>query len=133
MNFMKKNEVLKVKIEDYTEEGFGVARADGYVLFIPNTVAGEEAEVLVVKAGKRFGYAKVLNLLTRSPHRVESDCPLGHRCGGCAFWHLSYEEELRLKASRCRPRILRSISKTCRRAHRLSASLSEARTDLPTG
>ena len=107
MNFMKKNEVLKVKIEDYTEEGFGVARADGYVLFIPNTVAGEEAEVLVVKAGKRFGYAKVLNLLTRSPYRIESDCPLGHRCGGCAFWHLSYEEELRLKASRVQAQLQR--------------------------
>ena len=48
---MKKNDILKVKIEDYTEEGFGVARADGYVLFIPNTIAGEEAEVLVVKVG----------------------------------------------------------------------------------
>lgn len=107
MKIMKKNDVLKVKIEDYTEEGFGVARADGYVLFIPNTIAGEEAEVLVVKAGKRFGYAKVLQLLTRSPHRVESGCPLGPRCGGCAFWHLSYEEELRLKASRVQAQLQR--------------------------
>ena len=41
---MKKNDILTVTIEDYTEEGFGVARADGFVLFIPNTIAGEEAE-----------------------------------------------------------------------------------------
>ena len=107
MKFMKKNEILKVKIEDYTEEGFGVARADGFVLFIPNTIAGEEAEVLVVKVGKSFGYAKVLKLLKASPDRVESDCPLGNRCGGCAFWHLSYEEELRLKASRVQAQLQR--------------------------
>ena len=107
MNFMKKNDILTVKIEDYTEEGFGVARADGFVLFIPNTIAGEEAEVLVVKVGKSFGYAKVLNLLKASPHRVESGCPLGNRCGGCAFWHLSYEEELRLKASRVQAQLQR--------------------------
>lgn len=107
MKFMKKNDILKVKIEDYTEEGFGVARADGFVLFIPNTIAGEEAEVLVVKVGKSFGYAKVLKLLKASPDRVESDCPLGNRCGGCAFWHLSYEEELRLKASRVQAQLQR--------------------------
>lgn len=104
---MKKNDILTVTIEDYTEEGFGVARADGFVLFIPNTIAGEVAEVLVVKVGKTFGYAKVLKLLTRSPHRVESECPLGNRCGGCAFWHLSYEEELRLKAHRVQAQLQR--------------------------
>lgn len=97
---MKKNERYIVKIEDYTDEGFGVARVDGYVLFVPGTVAGEEAEILVVKAGKNFGYGKLLRLIEASPHRVEPDCLLGTRCGGCAFWHLSYEEELRLKAAR---------------------------------
>ena len=107
MKFMKKNTVLTVKIEDYTEEGFGVAKPEGYVLFIPGTVAGEKAEVLVVKAGKNFGYAKVLKLLEPSPHRVEPQCPLGNRCGGCAFWHISYEEELRLKAAKVQARIQR--------------------------
>lgn len=97
MIFMNKNMKLIVQIEDYTEEGFGIARHEGYVLFIPGTVAGERAEILVVKAGKRFGYGKLLRLLTPSPHRVEPDCALFPRCGGCAFWHLSYEEELRLK------------------------------------
>lgn len=94
---MNKNQKIIVKIEDYTEEGFGLARYEGYVLFIPGVIAGEEAEVLVVKAGKRFGYGKLLRLLAPSPYRVEPACALFPRCGGCAFWHLSYEEELRLK------------------------------------
>lgn len=97
---MKKNEKVTVTIEDYTDEGFGVARHEGYVLFIPNTVAGEEAEVLVVKAGKSFGYGKVLRFLKTAPCRVEPECALARRCGGCAFWHLSYEEEARLKEKR---------------------------------
>ncbi len=104
---MKKNEKHIVKIEDYTDEGFGVARVDGYVLFVPGTVAGEEAEVLVVKVGKTFGYGKLLRVLSPSPHRVESDCALGRRCGGCAFWHLSYEEEVRLKAARVQAQLKR--------------------------
>lgn len=104
---MKKNEKYIVKIEDYTDEGFGVARVDGYVLFVPGTVAGEEAEILVVKAGKSFGYGKLLRLIEPSPHRVEPGCALGVRCGGCAFWHLSYAEELRLKAARVQAQLQR--------------------------
>ncbi|MBQ8600706.1 MAG: 23S rRNA (uracil(1939)-C(5))-methyltransferase RlmD [Clostridia bacterium] len=97
---MKKNEKVIVTIEDYTDEGFGVARHEGYVLFIPGTVAGEEAEVLVVKAGKSFGYGKVLHFFKTAPCRLEPECALAARCGGCAFWHLTYEEEARLKAKR---------------------------------
>ncbi|MBQ7935833.1 MAG: 23S rRNA (uracil(1939)-C(5))-methyltransferase RlmD [Clostridia bacterium] len=104
---MKKNEKGIVKIEDYTDEGFGVARADGYVLFVPGTIAGEEAEVLVVKAGKSFGYGKVLRFLKTAPCREEPACALARRCGGCAFWHLSYEEEARLKAARVKNHLKR--------------------------
>jgi len=104
---MKKNEIVTVKIEDYTDEGFGVARHNGYVLFVPGTIATEEARVLVVKAGKSFGYGKVLELLQAAPCRVEPQCPLAKRCGGCAFWHLSYEEEARLKARRVQTHLKR--------------------------
>ncbi len=104
---MKKNTILTVKIEDYTDEGYGVARADGYVLFIPGTVAGEEAEVLVVKAGKSYGYGKLLRLLTPSPARIEPICTLSGQCGGCAFCHLSYEEELRLKGAKVQAQLNR--------------------------
>ena len=104
---MEKNTILKVKIEDYTEEGFGVAKVNGYVLFIPGTAVGEEAEILVVKAGKTFGYGKLLRLLTTAPCRVEPECSLAQRCGGCAFWHLSYKEEVRLKADRVQQQLRR--------------------------
>lgn len=105
---MKKNTIVQVKIEDYTDEGMGVARHQGYVLFIPGVLVGEEAEVLVVKAGKQFGYGKLLKLLNPSPARAEPGCPLAARCGGCALWHLSYKEELRFKqerVARCLQRI----------------------------
>ncbi len=107
MGVMKKNEIYTVKIEDYTAEGFGVARVEGYVLFIAGAVAGERAEVLVLKAGKSFGYAKLLRILEPSPHRVEPECALAGRCGGCAFWQLDYEEELRLKAARVEAQLAR--------------------------
>ena len=107
MSSMKKNETYVVQIEDYTAEGYGVARVEGFVLFVPGTVAGEEAEVLVVKVGKTFGYGKLLRIVTPSPYRVEPECALGSRCGGCVFWHLSYAEEVRLKAARVQAQLER--------------------------
>lgn len=35
-----------------------------------------------------------------SPHRVNRECPVGKKCGGCVFQHMDYDEECRLKAQR---------------------------------
>ena len=43
-----------------------------------------------------------MELLERSPHRVNRECPVAKLCGGCDFWHMDYEEESRLKAERVR-------------------------------
>src|SRR5699024_11957129 len=60
---VKKNETITTTIVDLTHEGNGVAKIDGYPLFIPEALPGEKAEVLVVKVNKRFGYGKLLKLL----------------------------------------------------------------------
>ena len=55
---MKKNDRTEVLIEGYSSEGYGVAKPDGYVLFIPGTVCGERVLAHVLKAGKSYGYAR---------------------------------------------------------------------------
>src|SRR5690625_5046293 len=90
---VKKNEVITVDIEDLTHEGSGVGKVNGYPLFIPYALPGEQATVKVVKANKNFGYGKLLEVLKASPHRVEPD----HQCGGCQLQHMSYELELDMK------------------------------------
>ncbi len=97
-----KNEIYEAVITDYTSEGQGVAKIDGCAVFIPNAICGEKVRVRIEKAAKTWASGKIVELLERSPHRVNRACPVAKLCGGCDFQHMDYEEETRLKAERVR-------------------------------
>ena len=94
---IKKNDRTTVYIEDLTHDGNGVAKIDGYPLFIQGVLPGETAEVHVLKTLKNYGFAKVVEILTKSPDRVEAPCVYFSQCGGCQVQHLSYEGQLKWK------------------------------------
>ena len=97
---LDKNAEYEALVTDYTDEGQGVAHIDGCVVFIPNAIAGERVLVRIEKARKTWASGKILRLLEKSPHRVNRECPVAKKCGGCDFWHMDYEEECRLKRQR---------------------------------
>ena len=94
---IKKNDRTTVYIEDLTHDGNGVAKIDGYPLFIQGALPGETAEIHVMKTLKNYGFAKVINILEKSPDRVEAPCVYFSQCGGCQLQHLSYEGQLKWK------------------------------------
>ncbi|MBQ7264643.1 MAG: 23S rRNA (uracil(1939)-C(5))-methyltransferase RlmD [Firmicutes bacterium] len=93
---MKKNEKYTIDITDITTNGEGIGKVDGYPLFVKDALPEERAEVVVTKVKKSYGYAKVLNIQTPSPYRVEPACKL-KRCGGCSLSHLEYSRQLKYK------------------------------------
>ena len=97
-----KNQIYETEIVDYTAEGQGVAKIEGCAVFVPNAICGEKCTVRIEKVGKTWASGKIVELLERSPHRVNRECPVAKLCGGCDFWHMDYEEESRLKAERVR-------------------------------
>ena len=99
---LMKNQVYETEIIDYTAEGQGVARIEGCAVFVPNGIVGEKCTVRIEKVGKTWAAGKIVQLLERSPHRVNRECPVAKLCGGCDFWHMDYEEECRLKSERVR-------------------------------
>ena len=78
----------------------GVARLEGRVIFVPYTIRGERWKVRLEKVNKNVAWGRGVELLFASPERVEPDCPLFGRCGGCQFRHMTYAEELRAKGRR---------------------------------
>lgn len=94
---VKKNDRLTVYIEDLTHDGAGVAKIDGYPLFIQGGLPNETAEVHVLKTLKNYGFAKIINITEPSPDRVAAPCPVFAQCGGCQLQHLSYEGQLKWK------------------------------------
>ncbi len=99
---LEKGKIYEAVICDYTAEGQGVAKIEGCAVFIPNAIAGERCLVRIEKAQKTWAAGKITQLLEKSPHRVNRECPVAKLCGGCDFWHMDYEEESRLKADRVR-------------------------------
>ena len=97
-----KNQIYEAVISDYTAEGQAVAKIEGCAVFIPNAIFGERVKVRIEKAQKTWAAGKIVEILEKSPHRVNRECPVAKLCGGCDFWHMDYEEETRLKAERVR-------------------------------
>ena len=97
---IRKNTVHTLDITGYTAEGMGVARLEGRVVFIPRTIRGERWRVRLEKVNKNVAWGRGVELLAASPERVEPDCPLYGKCGGCQFRHMAYGEELRAKRQR---------------------------------
>lgn len=68
--------------------GYGVARADGKVLFIPYTVTGDEVWIEITEEKKRYSMGKLVRIVESSPLRVEPPCPYFGVCGGCQWQHI---------------------------------------------
>jgi 23S rRNA (uracil1939-C5)-methyltransferase/tRNA (uracil-5-)-methyltransferase len=73
-------------------------RSDGgWVVMVPFTLPGEKVRARVYRNHKNYSEADLLAVLTPSPHRIDPQCPLFGRCGGCQYQHLAYAEQLKWK------------------------------------
>ena len=99
---LEKNGIYEATICDYTAEGQGIAKIEGCAVFVPNAIRGEKCNIRIEKVGKTWASGKITEILEKSPHRVNRECPVAKLCGGCDFWHMDYAEETTLKADRVR-------------------------------
>jgi tRNA/tmRNA/rRNA uracil-C5-methylase (TrmA/RlmC/RlmD family) len=88
---------LIITITDIAFGGEGVARANGFVIFVFFVCVGEEVEVEITEVKKNFARAKLLTVLQPSPLRVQPLCPYFGECGGCQYQHLAYGAQLEIK------------------------------------
>lgn len=94
---VKKNDDLTLSITALTSEGQGVARVEGYAVFVLGALPGESVRAHVIKVNPSYAVAKTIEILSASPERVEPLCPVAETCGGCGLWHLSYPAQLNEK------------------------------------
>ena len=104
---MEKGQILTIEIEDISTEGQGIGKADGLAVFVKGTVIGDVAKVELTKLKKRYAFAKLIELVEPSPHRVEAFCPYDKMCGGCSFGTTAYEGQLELKEKQVRDKLVR--------------------------
>lgn len=104
---VQKGDIVHVTVADLTHEGKGVAKIDGYPLFIEGVLPGETGDIKVTKLNKGYGFARLIRLEQASEERVEPPCPVYDECGGCQMQHLSYEGQMNMKYSQVRNVITR--------------------------
>jgi 23S rRNA (uracil1939-C5)-methyltransferase len=104
---LKKNDEIKLNIEAMTSEGSAVAHHEGMAVFVCGAVPDDEILAHIIKVSKSYAIAKLAEILSPSPSRIESDCPVSDKCGGCSLRNMTYDEELRYKKSRVEDAIKR--------------------------
>ena len=92
-----KNQEFDVEITGYSSDGQGVARKDGFVIFVPFVATGELVKVHIIKVTKSYAVGKVVEIVKSSEHRVLSKCEHFQKCGGCSIQHMCYKAQLDLK------------------------------------
>lgn len=97
---VEKDKEYILNIEALGYEGEGIAKIDGYPVFIPGALIDEKVKVRIVKVKKNFAYGKLLEILEKSDERRVPDCRNYNVCGGCTSQHLSYEGQLNFKFGR---------------------------------
>ena len=104
---LKKNDLADIFIEDMTNEGEGVGKADGFAFFVKDTVIGDEVRIRATKMKKSYGYGRLEKILKPSPDRVEPVCPVSRQCGGCQIQSMSYEAQLKFKKNKVKNNLIR--------------------------
>ena len=88
---------LTVEIEKLSNLGFGIARVEGYVIFVEGACPGDRVRVRVGKKNKNFAQAKIIEIISPSLHRIEPFCPMQKVCGACQLQFIDYNYQLKLK------------------------------------
>ncbi|SDB31717.1 23S rRNA (uracil(1939)-C(5))-methyltransferase RlmD [Eubacterium oxidoreducens] len=97
MEELRKNQEVTIEITDIGNGGEGIGKINGMALFVKDAIIGDTARVKITKLKKKYGYARLMEVIEPSKDRVEPRCSLARRCGGCQIQEMSYERQLTFK------------------------------------
>jgi 23S rRNA (uracil1939-C5)-methyltransferase len=102
-----RDEEVELEVESLAYGGNGVARLDGYVVFVRRGLPGDRVRARVTKVKRSHAEALATDVLRAGPHRVEAPCVHFPECGGCRFQDLAYETQLEQKYAQVRDALQR--------------------------
>ena len=93
----QQGEIIKLTIDDLSNTGDGVGRWENRVVFVPNTVPGDEMRVKLTKVKATHGFGIPAGIITASADRVRPACIVADKCGGCQWQAVSYKAQIAAK------------------------------------
>ena len=104
---VRKGEELELRIDSLAFGGSGVARHDGFVVFVRGGVPGDDVRARITKVKRGFAEGIVTELVHSSDSRVAAPCRHFGVCGGCRFQDLAYSVQLSEKERQVRDALVR--------------------------
>lgn len=89
--------INNLKIEKLAYKGFGLGFKDSNPVFVSNVVPEDIVDVRVISTRRQVIFGKVENVIKNSPKRIEPDCEVFGKCGGCDWLNISYKNQLIFK------------------------------------
>ncbi len=94
---VKKGQVVELEITDIAFGGKGLAKVEGFAIFVDKAVTGDKVMARIVKKKRNFAEARIVELVQPSEDRKAAPCEYSGYCGGCKWQFLDYEKQLHYK------------------------------------
>src|SRR5437870_1824837 len=92
-----RDQELELSIDSLAYGGNGVARLNGFVVFVRRGLPGDLVRARVTKVKRNHAEALAVEVLQPGPQRVDAPCAHYPACGGCRFQDLAYEAQAAAK------------------------------------
>ena len=102
-----KDEEVELRVDSLAYGGNGVARLNGFVVFVRRGLPGDRVRARVTKVKRGFAEALATEVLEPSPQRVDAPCAHYPACGGCRFQDLAYASQVAAKEDQVRDAFVR--------------------------
>jgi 23S rRNA (uracil1939-C5)-methyltransferase len=95
---VQRDQEVELTIDSLAYGGNGVARLDGFVVFVRRGLPGDTVRARVTKVQRRHAEALAMEVIAGGPQRVDAPCQHYPACGGCRFQDLAYDAQVAAKA-----------------------------------
>jgi len=104
---VRKGEELDLRVDSLAYGGNGVARRNGFVIFVRGGLPGDRVRARLTKVKSGFAEGVATEVIEPSSQRVAAECRHFGTCGGCRFQDLAYETQLAEKERQVRDALIR--------------------------
>ena len=97
---LSKNKEYIVDIVDIGQGGVGIGKYEGFTVFVDGGLVQDKIKVKIKKSKKNYAVGDIVEIIEKSPFRVERKCSESLRqCGGCQIQELDYQKQLDVKTN----------------------------------
>ena len=97
VNDTRKGSIIETRINDLAFDGKSVGEVGGKIIFFDGGLPGEMVRAKIVKSKARYNFGRVIEIVEKSPDRIQAKCAHFGICGGCTWQDLRYDKQLYFK------------------------------------